>query len=289
MKIFFVILICFILTSTTVLCQVRMTSSFEGSLLANIDFYEGCCAWSSIKSSHRAFTGSYSARLEQRRDDPEVGTGSNRVEFNVNSTNTLPNRYDWEWFKISIYIPSDSSESDPGINYIMGQVKQPGTGGVQTGSSPPLAFVVDGDNVSVWIRWATAANPHSDNNSNRRIYSIGSRGVDQWVHYVVQYQRSHLSTGKVRVWRNDILVVDDSGPNYFEDAAFPSMKFGFYSYRWASVGDQGSTVDYRVMYMDDIGVYGSSSTYDDVATYRIPPSPETPTIQLKGKFLISSH
>lgn len=254
--------------------QKRMTSSFENNLLDSITFYEGCCAHTQIKSAHRKFLGNYSVRGELRRDDPTIPTGSNRWELNVNSTNTLPNRYDWRWWRFSTYIPSDSNAVDlPGLNYIMGQIKQPNTGGVQTGSSPPLGFVVDEDSVHVWIRWATAAQPHSDNNSNARKLYVGPRGVDQWVHYVVDYQRSHTTSGVLRVWRNDTLVVNDTGRNYFEGATYPSVKWGLYCYRWASPGDQGSIVPYRVLYLDAIGVFGASSTYNDVAVYIAPASP----------------
>ncbi|UXO94061.1 heparin lyase I family protein [Pseudanabaena phage Pan5] len=259
--------------------QKRMTSSFEGNVLDSITFYEGCCGHSAIKSAHRKYVGNHSARIELRRNDPEVETGSNRVELNVNSTNTLANRYEWRWWKFSTYIPSDSNAIDaPNLDYVMGQIKQPGTGGVQTGGSPPLGFIVRADSVYLDIRWATAANPNSDNASNLRRYFVGLRGEDQWVHYVVDYQRTHLPTGVVRVWRNDILVVNDTGRNYFEDAAIPSIKWGLYCYRWASVGDQGSVVPYRVLYLDAIGVYGASSTYEDVATFRATSNPPVVTV-----------
>lgn len=262
--------------------QKRMSSSFEANLLDSITFDESCCAHSSIKSAHRKYLGNFSARVEVRRDDPEVATGSVRKEFNVNSTNTLANRYEWRWWKFSTYIPSDSNAVDlPGLNYIMGQIKQPGTGGVQTGGSPPLGIVVDGDSVFAWIRWATASQPNSDNPSNGRKLYVGPRGVDQWIHYVVDYQRSHNTSGVVRIWRNDVLVVNDTGRNYFEDAAIPSIKWGLYCYRWATAGDQGSVVPYRVLYLDAIGVYGASSTYDEVATFRATP-PVTPEITEKA-------
>lgn len=257
--------------------QKRMSSSFENNVLDSINFFEGCCAYSAVKSANRKYIGNNSARIELRRNDPQVATGSNRVELNVNSTNTLANRYEWRWWKFSTYIPSDSNAIDaPNLDYVMGQIKQPGTGGVQTGGSPPLGFIVRADSVYLDIRWATAANPNSDNASNLRRYYVGLRGDDQWVHYVVDYQRTHLTTGVVRVWRNDILVVNDTGRNYFEDAAIPSIKWGLYCYRWASVGDQGSVVPYRVLYLDAIGVYGASSTYEEVATFRAETTPNNP-------------
>ena len=254
--------------------QKRMSSSFEAGLTDSITFVETCCSYSFTKSAHRSFVGNFSARFEQRRGDAPVTTGGIRSEINVNSTNTLPDRYDARWWKFSTYIPSDSNAVDlPGLNYIMGQIKQPGTGGVQTGGSPPLGIVVDEDSVFAWIRWATTSQPNSDNPSNGRRLYIGPRGVDQWVHYVIDYQRSHTPSGVVRIWRNDILVVNDTGRNYFEGAAFPSYKWGLYNYRWASPPYQGSIVPYRVLYLDAIGVYGASSTYEEVATFRATSNP----------------
>lgn len=269
--------------------QKRMTSSFENNLLDSITFYEGCCAHTQVKSAHRKFLGNFSNRGELRRDDPQVPTGSVRWELNVNSTNTLPNRYEIEWWRMSTYIPSDSNAIDPpNLDYVMGQLKQPSTGGVQTGGSPPLGFIVRADSVYVDIRWATASNPNSDNNSNRRRYYVGLRGDNTWTHYVVQYKRSHLPDGIVKVWRNDVLVVDDSGPNYFEGAGRPSAKWGLYCYRWASAGHQGSVVPYRVLYLDAIGVFGPLSTYDEVAVYRATPPPDRPSqLMIRRKNRIS--
>ncbi len=251
------------------LAQKKMTSSFEKNLLDSVEFYEGCCAHTQVKTTHRKFQGNYSVRGEIRNGDPQVRTGSNRWELNINSTNNLKDRFEWRWWRFSTYIPSDSNAVDlPGVNYIMGQVKQPGRGGLQTGYSPPLGFVVDGDSVFLWIRWATKAEPHSDQPSNTRKHYVGSRGVDSWVHYVIDYQRSHLPDGIVRVWRNDVLVVNDTGRNYFEEAAIPSIKFGLYCYNWAHPKGRKSIVPYRVLYLDAIGVFGERSTYENVAVYR---------------------
>lgn len=257
--------------------QRRMSSGFENGMLDSINFYEGCCAWSAIKTAHWKNRGSYSIRLEQRRNDPQVSTSSLRVELNVNSTNTLANRYDIQFIRFTTFIPSDSNQLDPGRDYIMTQFKQPGTGGVQTGGSPPLALLVDGNSVYADIRWATAAQPNNNNNSNRRKLYVGPLGRDSAIHYVIQYKRSHLPGGVIRIWRNDELVLSDTGRNYFEGAALPSIKFGFYSFRWAITDPPygGSAVPYRVLYLDDVGVFGPASTYDDVALYRKPaPEPE---------------
>lgn len=254
-----------------------MSSSFENNLTDSITFVETCCSYSFTKSAHRKYLGNFSARFQQVKGDGPVSTGGIRSEINANSTNTLPNRYDARWWKFSTYIPSDSNAIDaPNLDYVMGQIKQPGTGGVQTGGSPPLGFIVRADSVYLDIRWATAANPNSDNASNLRRYFVGLRGDNQWVHYVVDYQRTHLPTGVVRVWRNDVLVVNDTGRNYFEGAAFPSYKWGLYNYRWASPPYQNSVVPYRVLYLDAIGVYGASSTYDEVATFRAETTPNNP-------------
>lgn len=249
--------------------QKIMTSSFENNLLDSVEFYEGCCAHTQKKTTYRKYQGNYSVRGEIRKGDPQVKTGSNRWELNINSTNNLKDRFEWRWWRFSTYIPSDSNAVDqPGLNYIMGQAKQPNKGGVQTGYSPPLGFVVDGDSVFLWIRWATASEPHSDNPSNTRKHYVGRRGVDSFIHYVVDYQRSHLANGVVRVWRNDILVVHDTGRNYFEGAGIPSIKFGLYCYNWVSPRSHHSIVPYRVLYLDAIGVFGAFSTYEEVAVYR---------------------
>ncbi len=258
----------FLIASCTAGAQRLITSSFENGVYDSLSFIETCCLYSAVKTAKHPSSGSFSLRMEIRKSDPSVSTGGKRTEINGNSTNKILGRYNWRWYRMSVFTPSDSNATDlPGKEFVMGQFKQPSTGGVQTGGSPPFAFVVEGNNVYADIRWATAANPDNNRASNLRRYYVGSRGLDSTIHYVVDYQRSSNPDGVIRIWRNDILVVNDTGRNYFEGAGIPSTKWGIYRYVWSNANYGGSATPCNVIYLDDIGLFGLNSTYSDVAVF----------------------
>jgi len=74
----------------------------------------------------------------------------------------------------------------------------------------------------------------------------------RWLHWKVQARWSYEDDGMTRIWLNDELIVDDQGPNTYNDLRGVYLKLGPYH------PDQS-----RTMYIDDVHVGNSEPRFDD--------------------------
>lgn len=250
------LLFCIAISFKSPTATVFETSWETGSFSTGFNFVEFCCAHSTRIVDGISYLGNRSARFELRNDDTTVEFGSNRVElrYDIGTNN---------WIRWAYFLPVDSNQLD-NFNYIQGQWKE-GTGGVQTGGSPPLGIVVNNNYLILHVRWATSANPNSDSPSNLITDTIGTLDRGVWNRLVIRYVPSHTSSGLIQVWKNGVKTVDLQGPNYFQNATPPYFKLGVYRWLWAATNNGGSTVPYYVGYFDGFKVGDNSETFETMA------------------------
>jgi hypothetical protein len=97
-----------------------------------------------------------------------------------------------------------------------------------------------------------------------RPYNLGpyERGV--WTDWVVRVKWSYGPDGVLKVWKNDRIVIDQDGPNTFNDAQGPFFKMGLYK-GWGDPQKDCDAVTRRVLYHDEFRMAGAEATYQDVA------------------------
>jgi len=95
-------------------------------------------------------------------------------------------------------------------------------------------------------------------NGLKMYYTPAQRGV--WTDFVVHAKWSYSgSGGLLEVWKNGTQVVNQTGPNIYNDQANGYMKIGFYKWSW------GSSIPGRVAYFDAVRIAGAGGSYNDVA------------------------
>jgi hypothetical protein len=82
----------------------------------------------------------------------------------------------------------------------------------------------------------------------------------------VHVRWSYEAAGVLQIWKNGRKVIDQTGPNTFNDAKGPYFKMGLYK-GWADPAQQSDAVDKRVLYHDQFRMGGADATYDDVAPH----------------------
>jgi hypothetical protein len=97
-----------------------------------------------------------------------------------------------------------------------------------------------------------------------REYDLGPYERDAWTDWVVHVKWSYQPDGFLKIWKNGRLVIDQNGPNAFNDARGPFFKMGLYK-GWGDPTKDCDAVTRRVLYHDEFRMGGSEATYHDVA------------------------
>jgi len=95
-------------------------------------------------------------------------------------------------------------------------------------------------------------------------YDLGPYERSVWTNWVVHVQWSYETDGWLQVWRNGRKVIDQTGPNAYNDAKGPFFKMGLYK-GWGDPKKRSDTVDRRVLYHDQFRMGGADARYEDVA------------------------
>ena len=95
-------------------------------------------------------------------------------------------------------------------------------------------------------------------------YDLGPYETGVWTDWVVQVKWSYGSDGFLKVWKNGSAVIDQAGPNAFNDAKGPFFKMGLYK-GWGNPDKASDVVNSRLLYHDEFRMGGAEATYDDVA------------------------
>jgi len=95
-------------------------------------------------------------------------------------------------------------------------------------------------------------------------YDLGAYERGRWTDWVVHVKWSYGKEGVLEIFKDGRLVVDQRGPNAFNDAKGPYFKMGLYK-GWRRAEMASDVVSRRVLYHDEFRMAGAGGTYSDVA------------------------
>ena len=130
-----------------------------------------------------------------------------------------------------------------------------------------MALSTDGGKWSLVNRWDAKRNTFE---SGKKVYGgahrydFGPYKTGVWTDWVFHVKWSYQADGILEIWKNGEKVVDQKGPNTFNDAKGPYFKMGLYK-GWKDPDRPSDAVNKRVLYHDEFRMAGADASYTDVA------------------------
>jgi hypothetical protein len=119
-----------------------------------------------------------------------------------------------------------------------------------------------------WVsRWDAKRNTFASGKrqyGGTQTYDLGPYQRALWTDWVVHVKWSYGPDGFLQVWQNGRKVIDQNGPNAFNDAHGPYFKMGLYK-GWRDPKRRSDAVSERVLYHDEFRMGAAKATYEDVA------------------------
>jgi hypothetical protein len=119
-----------------------------------------------------------------------------------------------------------------------------------------------------WVtRWDAKRNTFESGRreyGGTRTYDLGPYERETWTDWVVHVKWSYQPDGLLQVWKDGKKVIDQRGPNAFNDAKGPYFKMGLYK-GWRDPKRPSDAVSKRVLYHDEFRMGGANAGYEDVA------------------------
>jgi len=106
---------------------------------------------------------------------------------------------------------------------------------LERGRFPPLELAIEGDRWVLFKAWDARLLSHDvggENTQGRKVIGWVPFTPGKEVDWRFDVRWSTGPDGYVRAYKDDRLVVDDKGPNAFNDFIGPYMKFGVYAPQW---------------------------------------------------------
>lgn len=111
---------------------------------------------------------------------------------------------------------------------------------LEPGRFPPLELAIEGDRwvvLKAWDARRRSKNVGGGNTQGRQVIGSVPFSPGKEVDWRFDVRWSTGSDGHVRAYKDGLLVVDDKGPNAFNDFVGPYMKFGVYVPQWKAHPD----------------------------------------------------
>jgi hypothetical protein len=212
----------------------------------------------------RSRAGRYSLRTSlDRRSDP--------VSYRTEVSGPRAEVGEEYWYGFSVFLPEDYV-SDRVWEIVAQWHGVPDFETGETWRNPVMALSTTGGRWSWVSRWDAKRNTFESGKrqyGGTRTYDLGpyERGV--WTDWVVHVKWSYRTDGVLEIWQNGRQVIDQEGPNAFNDAHGPFFKMGLYK-GWRDPNRRGDAVSRRVLYHDEFRMGGAEASYADVAPGREP-------------------
>jgi hypothetical protein len=170
------------------------------------------------------------------------------------------------WYGLSILLPED---------YVPDRVWEivaqwhgvPDFQAGETWRNPVMALFTTGGHWSWVTRWDAKRNTFRTGKreyGGTRRYDLGPYRRGVWTDWVVHVKWSYGPDGFLQVWKDGRKVIDQNGPNAFNDAHGPFFKMGLYK-GWRDPKRRSDAVNRRVLYHDEFRMGGAGASYEDVA------------------------
>jgi hypothetical protein len=130
-----------------------------------------------------------------------------------------------------------------------------------TTNSPPLKLH---SHRGEWMveNWFNPNQPTLHSASKFRRFHLGPYATGRWTDFVFRIRWSWKSDGLIEVWQDGRKVISATGPNTYNDAKMPWMKYGIYKGWKSGAVDQ---VTRRVVFHDEVRIQGPGGSYSGVA------------------------
>ena len=170
------------------------------------------------------------------------------------------------WYGFSIFLPGDYAADN--IWEIVAQWH--GVPDFKIGEdwrNPVMALSTDGGKWGLLTRWDAKANTFEGGKrtyGGTKRYDLGPYRKERWTDWVVHVKWSYRPDGILEVWKNGKRIVEQKGPNAFNDKKGPYFKMGLYK-GWKDPRRAGDALSKRVLYHDEFKMAGADGSYEDVA------------------------
>lgn len=243
--------------SSASLATALFIENFEQEDVSSSWVREMCCDHSLTLQQTRVRDGETAARFELRREDPDIHA-SRRTEL---AAPTVPAQSE-RWYGFSLFLP-DEWQDDGSFEILAQWHSVPDFDLEEEWRSPPLNLTTREGRWRINNRWdpkpRTEGNDPAPEGGRETLWEAPyETGV--WTDWVVHARWSHLVDGTLQIWKDGELVVDKVGPNTYHDQTGPYFKIGIYKPDW-KYRPQDSSVDQRVLYVDEVRVGDESTGY----------------------------
>ena len=204
--------------------------------------------------SGQSRTGNRSLRVYLNRESSErsyrteVSTGPDALEF-----------FKTYWIGFSIYVPNDREVSTTrGVLFQIHDTPVDWSIGLN-----PIFAISEYENTNSWhIKQRYLTVPEGQHVKDDQVTAFndlhGDIETGTWTDWVIQYRpdfrlNSDGGNGVTRVWRNGQKIVDYNGPNAYNQAKGPYIKFGAYRSAWKN-RDVNDPVRERLFFFDEFRV-----------------------------------
>jgi hypothetical protein len=162
------------------------------------------------------------------------------------------------WYGFSILLPNGYSADKVWETLVQWHhIRDTG----DTTNSPPLKLQSTN---GVWMieNWWNPNRKSLHGDSKMRRFHLGPYATGRWTDFVFRIRWSYGSGGVLEVWQNGRKVVSATGPNTYNDAKMPWLKYGIYK-GWKSRSPD--KVKRRVVFHDEVRIQGPGGSYSRVA------------------------
>jgi len=172
------------------------------------------------------------------------------------------------WYGFSIYLPKSYVPDDCG-EIVAQWHGRPDFDLGENWRNPVSALSTTGGHWTFLNRWDAKANTFANGEKEyggTKKYDLETYETGKWTDWVVHVLWSFHQDGFLQVWKDGKMVIDQPGPNCFNDkAGGPYFKMGLYKHGWKKQGATPDVVSERVLYHDEFRLGGEDCDYDSVA------------------------
>ncbi len=170
------------------------------------------------------------------------------------------------WYGFSIFLPENYVADD--IWEIVAQWH--GVPDFDIGEdwrNPVMALDTTGGRWGFVSRWDAKENTFAGGKrryGGTQHYDLGKYHTGKWTDWIIHVKWSCNPDGLLEIWKDGERVINQSGPNAFNDRKGPYFKMGLYK-GWKNPDRPSDAVSSRVLYHDEFRMAGGSGGYYDVA------------------------
>ena len=250
-----------------------------------------------VSSPHPVRAGIYSMRNYLHRYESSY---PDRCDLHVGSSDSQPagtrsvlrlNIGDEYWTGLSIYVPPDFVPDREGRDEIFFQFhgspdKDSEGDYIEDWRNPPFSIRIHESNWEFSIiadskKITPPRNTPGRYTYSKRIVVPMGNDIGKWTDFIINIKFNYNGNGFTKIWKDEELVVNLTGPNTFNDDRGPYPAMGLYKWSWDEEKYE-SNMDWRLLYIDELRIGGAGATYEDVAPSGSPPPSEPSPPPISG-------